>query len=261
MSTALNQSMDIIRSVHSRINLNAILQLLKRPSHLIGLPRYINELLKYKSLDGAEKEAWEDFQFCPLLGDRASNQIGYGYYFYQDTWGARQAFITQPESIVDIGSTVLLVGILSQFCPVTSVDVRPIVSGLPGLTPIKGDICKLPFPDASVEYIQSLCVIEHIGLGRYGDPLDPLGSEKAINEVKRVIRADGHFVFSVPIGKKCISFNAQRIFPREQVFSWFEGWTCVDELIIDRYKGLKPGSPPEHRGDHVIGCFHFKKTM
>ena len=51
----------------------------------------------------------------------------------------------------------------------------------------KGSILNLPFEDATVPSVSSLCVVEHIGLGRYGDPLDPYGSEKAIQELKRIV--------------------------------------------------------------------------
>jgi hypothetical protein len=34
-------------------------------------------------------------------------------------------------------------------------------------------------------------VVEHIGLGRYGDPIDPDGDLKAISELKRVVQKRG----------------------------------------------------------------------
>jgi len=66
------------------------------------------------------------------------------------------------------------------------VDIRPIDVSLDNLFFVKGSILNLPFRNNSIESISSLCVVEHIGLGRYGNVIDPYGSEKAIKELKRV---------------------------------------------------------------------------
>jgi SAM-dependent methyltransferase len=210
-------------------------------------------------LEDAEGSYSYGFQWYPCLSDRAISQSGYNTYFFQDTWAARQVFKTQPCEVVDIGSTVLLVGIISQFVPVTSIDIRPIISNLEGLQPLKGTITSLPFDDESIEYVQSMCVIEHIGLGRYGDPIDFLGTQRAVAEVKRVICSGGHFVFSVPLGSPCIAFNAHRIFSKNEVLSWFDGWNLVDELLIDSTTADDEESSNGYIGKYKVGCFHFKK--
>ena len=74
--------------------------------------------------------------------------------------------------MVDVGSTALLVGIISQCIPTISIDVRPLPVSLPGLICKYGTITDLPFEDATVEFLSSMCVIEHVGLGRYGDTID-----------------------------------------------------------------------------------------
>jgi hypothetical protein len=51
----------------------------------------------------------------------------------------------------------------------------------------------LPFKNNSIECISSLCVLEHIGLGRYGDKLDPFGTEKAIEEIKTIFKSFHYF--------------------------------------------------------------------
>ena len=50
-------------------------------------------------------------------------------------------------------------------------------------------------------------VIEHIGLGRYGDEMDPDGDLKAIDELKRVLSRKGDLLFVVPVGKPKIMYN------------------------------------------------------
>ena len=59
---------------------------------------------------------------------------------------------------------------------------------LEGLSAKSGSVLQLPFKADEVPCLTTMCVLEHIGLGRYGDPLDPLGTKKAVEEIKRVIK-------------------------------------------------------------------------
>ena len=90
------------------------------------------------------------------------------FYFYQDTWAFHQIARRRPARHVDVGSTALLVGCLAAMIPTLSVDIRPLAVAIPGLTSISGLITRLPFTEDSLESLSALCVVEHIGLGRYG---------------------------------------------------------------------------------------------
>lgn len=145
------------------------------------------------------------------------------WYFYQDVWTYTRVIEAQPEWLLDVGSTALLVGILSQVLPVTSVDVRPLPVMLPGLTCVAGNVAELPFETGTVPMASSMSVIEHVGLGRYGDPLDPAGSERACRELQRVLRPGGRLLLSFPTGPEYYTqFNAHRILPVPLVESWLD---------------------------------------
>lgn len=171
--------------------------------------------------------------FYPCLFDNTVQTPVDATYFYQDAWAAKKIFEIKPQHHFDIASSVKTVGIISQFVPTTMIDIRPISLNLDNLSFQKGSILELPFPDKSIESLSSLCVVEHIGLGRYGDPLDFWGSEKAIVEIKRVLKPGGTCLLSVPIDQdNIIYFNAHRAFTRDYLLSLF-----VDdlELIEERY--------------------------
>jgi SAM-dependent methyltransferase len=151
-------------------------------------------------------------------------------YFFQDTWAAKHIFTLTPDHLYDVGSAAKTIGILSQFTPTTMVDIRPLPLTLPNLSFVEGSILELPFEDNSIEIMSSLCVIEHIGLGRYGDPIDPFGSEKAIAEIRRVLKVGGIILFSVPVDcQNKVYFNAHRAFTREYVLELFDGFHLLDE--------------------------------
>jgi ubiquinone/menaquinone biosynthesis C-methylase UbiE len=157
----------------------------------------------------------------------------------------------------DIGSSANSIGIISQFTPTTMIDIRPIDLKLDGLHFIEGSILAIPFEDNSIQSLSSLCVIEHIGLGRYGDQVDAFGSEKAAQEIQRVLAKGGNFYCSLPVDSECkIYFNAHRAFTRAYVLELFSGLSLVEEkyhygrAVYDFYDAKK---------GFGTGLFYFTK--
>jgi len=156
---------------------------------LLMIKQYIWFFKSFKKL--GENRNFKKIDFYPCLFDNLSYTPLDPTYFYQDSWVTKKIFELQPKHHVDIGSSAKTIGIISQFVPTTMVDIRPIKLKLENLFFKEGSILDLPFENNSLESISSLCVVEHIGLGRYGDPIDPFGSEKAIKELKRVVKVGG----------------------------------------------------------------------
>ncbi|HTR28130.1 MAG TPA: DUF268 domain-containing protein [Puia sp.] len=193
----------------------------------------------------------------PCLTDKTDMTPVEPIYFYQDSWAAAKIFSYKPPMHVDVASAVKTIGIISGFVPVTFIDIRPIPVSLPNLTFMKGTVLSLPFPDGSVDSISSLCVIEHIGLGRYGDPLDVRGSEKAIAELIRVTKSGGRILFSVPVDDSCkIYFNAHRAFTPEYIVRCFAGCRLVEDRYIYNYD-FTPAYVKEK--GFGVGVYFFEK--
>ncbi len=187
----------------------------------------------YRKLSRNSSFALETGDIYPRLFDKTSTTGIDPVYFYQDTWCARKLFENKPIHHVDVGSKADLVGTISQFVPTTMVDIRPLEVTLPELSFIKGSILNLPFKDNEVSSLSSICVIEHIGLGRYGDPLDPFGSEKAAKELVRVLAPGGSLYISVPIdSKNKVYFNAHRAFTRDHILKIFSPLKLIEEKYV-----------------------------
>jgi len=140
---------------------------------------------------------------------------------------------SRPDWLMDVGSTALLVGILSTTVPVMSVELRPLPVNLPGLSRVKATVTALPFEDGTVPMVSSLSVVEHVGLGRYGDELDVDGSERAIRELARVLRSGGRLLLSVPITNETITmFNMHRLLNPKEVIAWLENCELESEMTI-----------------------------
>jgi hypothetical protein len=105
-------------------------------------------------------------------------------------------------------------------------------------------------------------VIEHVGLGRYGDPLDPEGDLKAIVELKRVLAFGGTLLFVVPVGKPKIMFNAHRIYSYRQIRKYFDDLELKDFTLVPESPengGLIYNASEEMADAQIYGCgcFYF----
>ena len=193
----------------------------------------------------------------PRLGDKTGNTPLDTIYFLQNAWCAEKIFANRPEQHFDIGSDARFIGIISQFVLTTMVDIRPLPIELSGLDFVRGDITALPFKDGEIKSASSICVIEHIGLGRYGDPLDPFGSEKAADELKRILAENGNLYISLPVDEENKTyFNAHRAFTREYVLDLFAPLKLVEEKYIYGNEMTEGYDPQKGFG---TGLFHFKK--
>lgn len=199
-----------------------------------------------------------DFRYMyPCLLDKTELTPLEPTYFFQDCWAAGKIFHNCPAHHHDVGSSAKTIGIISQFVPTTMVDIRPIELELTNLNFIEGSILNLPFVDDSIESLSTLCVVEHIGLGRYGDPMDSWGSEKAVIELKRVLKPGGNLYFSVPVdAENRVYFNAHRAFNRNYLVALFAPFILIEERYI---YGRNLCNSYDPRKGFGTGLFHFRK--
>ena len=158
------------------------------------------------------------------------------HYFAQDIWGANKIYLNSPSVHYDIGS--LLDGFIAHllvFREVYYIDIRPLDYKIPGLHYRQGDAINLDgIEDNSIESLSSFHALEHFGLGRYGDPIDPKGHVKAAISMQRVLMRKGHLYIGVPIGPKDkLVFNAHRIFKIETVLKMFDKCNLVDIAVVE----------------------------
>lgn len=193
----------------------------------------------------------------PCLTDRFSHSHLEPIYILQDAWASKLIFKLNPVRHYDIGSSVLMLSILAQKIPTTMIDIRPINIVIPGLDFQKGSILALPFDNGSIISLSSICVLEHIGLGRYGDKIDVFGTEKSIKEISRVMKRNGDLIISVPVDwSSVIHFNAHRTFTRELIMSLFKEFRLIEERYI---YGKDVFSSYDKSKGFGTGLYHFKK--
>jgi len=103
--------------------------------------------------------------------------------------------------------------------------------------------------------------MEHVGLGRYGDKIDPNGCFQGMEELARILAPGGRLYFSVPIGRERTEFNAHRIFDPESVLECFSSLTLLHFAAInDLGELVDPANWRDYRTANLAcGLFVFSK--
>ncbi len=107
-------------------------------------------------------------------------------------------------------------------------------------------------------------VVEHIGLGRYGDPINDLADIIAMNNLVEELSPSEKLWFVVPVGKAEISVNAQRVYSANWIKNFFSRSCDLKEYYLIP---LNPMLPPMLNCDLSVsdqftstcGCFEFMK--
>ena len=145
-------------------------------------------------------------------------------------------------------------------CADNFVDIRPLRVALSNFECLPASITALPFSDRSIASLSCLHVIEHIGLGRYGDPVDPAGSLRAAKELVRVLAPQGRLFLSTPVGRERVCFNAHRIFAPFTVLEMFAPLSLLSFAWVDDGGTLGPRSPADAaHADYGCGLFEFSR--
>ena len=181
---------------------------------LMGGPAFARDFFRLKRQRGKDS----NFPFGPLnpITFERCHESGTmsGHYFHQDLLVARKVFQANPTKHVDIGSrTDGFVAHVAVFREIEILDIRAQNSKVRNIHFRQADLMQLQESMRGYcDSISSLHAIEHFGLGRYGDPIDYAGHNKAIENITQLLQPGGTFYFSVPIGPQRIEFNAHRVF-------------------------------------------------
>ncbi|MCF7865672.1 MAG: DUF268 domain-containing protein [Candidatus Pacebacteria bacterium] len=244
----------------------------KKLIRIIQTPFILNDWMKYKRIVTRDSKEGKATRFTlkfrdtyPFIRDKTMMTGFDRHYVFHTSWAARKVKEINPIFHTDISSSLYFCGIVSAFVPVKFYDYRPAELNLTNLESSRGDLMNLPFDDNSIDSISCMHTIEHIGLGRYGDPLDTEADLKAIKELIRVTKPGGSILFVTPLGGVAkIEYNAHRIYTYDYILEYFKDLDLAEFSLIPEY--AKDGGIITHatkaqadKENYGCGCFWFKK--
>lgn len=243
-----------------------LLHLFKDFNYLKGIGLYFVDGAQYVRKNFSEKSPFpiKASELYPIYFDRfeEAGEIP-KHYFFQDLWAAKKIRQSQVKVHYDIGSRLdSFISHCLVFCKVVMLDIRPLKAQVPGLSFIQADCMDMKnIKTGSIASISTLHAIEHFGLGRYGDPIDPNGYKKAIDEIKRITAKGGNIYFSTPIGRQRVQFNAHRIFNPLYIVKLFDDCEFIEfSAVNDKNEFIEKTSPNKFtRAEYSCGLFHFRK--
>ena len=220
-----------------------------------------SEMNKRPQFDIQERYNWK------IIGDKYASAGTISNYFWQDLWAARLIAKSGKKIHYDIGSRLdgFIAHLLSMGIQVTMIDVRPFPGEIEGLSTIVDDATMLSqFDDDSIDSLSALCSLEHFGLGRYGDEIDPEGCFKCFDSIQKKMKKGGDLYISVPIGKERLEFNAHRVFYAKTIIDCFDQmemirYSCVAENTLEENVKIDKYDQDPHNGNYRYGLFWFKK--
>lgn len=148
------------------------------------------------------------------------------------------------QRILDVGcgGSRLPIELAHKGHEVYGIDGEPYPEGHP-FTFVQGDIMQMPFDDNFFEIVTVVSTIEHVGLGRYGDPVVADGDKQAIAEIVRVLKPSGMMIMTIPCGYDTMHRSKEgmllgRVYSSQSLVKLLSGFKILEMSYIVKRKGI-----------------------
>lgn len=273
----INKVVFMVRGNHTVFNCN-----IKNLREVLGERNYTNYQGAYGIVEGTfvEKDAalykkmnkrktfeiQEEYMW-PVIEDKYAEAGAMHNYFWQDLWAAKKVIKSGAREHYDIGSRIdgFIAHLLAADIKVNVIDIRPFPAEVENLYTVVDDATMLnQFEDGSMNSLSALCSLEHFGLGRYGDPIDPEACFKCFFQIQKKMEPGGNLYIALPIGKERVEFNAHRVFYASTVLQSFSEmqlieFSCAADGKIEYNVDIYKYDNDIHNGEYRYGLFHFVK--
>ncbi len=153
------------------------------------------------------------------------------YYGQTDKWlyEALDAFPIKGKEVAIIGSaSPWYESVVIAFGGIpTTIEYDAIITDDPRLTILTMNEYKNK--PKKFDIVLTISSIEHDGLGRYGDPLNPSGDLEFMTLAKEVLlKPNGRMILSTPIGQDVLTWNCHRVYGPIRLPLLLSGWTVIE---------------------------------
>lgn len=226
------------------------------------------DLQEYRRKNTRHNFDIDENNLWPVIRDKCNKAGTMRNYFWQDLWAAKLIGKTGVKKHFDIGSRIdgFIAHLLCMGVDVTIIDIREFPGQVEGLHTIVDDATLLrQIPEGSIMSMSALCSLEHFGLGRYGDTVDPEACFRCFEEIQKRMKKGGNLYLSLPVGRERVEFNAHRVFYASTIVSCFSNmklaeYSCTADGEIEYNVDIHRYDNDENNGDYRYGLFHFVKA-
>lgn len=251
-----NKYLKIIHTFLCSIGLNIL-----KFRYIFFLPKYLIDLYIYK------KKGGEIDVLFPIISDHNQEAGNFDkQYFSQDLIVAQEIFSNNPIKHIDIGSRIDgFVSNVASFRKIEVFDIRPCNFEAPNIK-----FNQIDFTELTKEYyeytdsISCLHSIEHFGLGRYGDKIDPNAHIHGLKNLENMLQSGGYLYLSTPISNETkIYFNSERVFDPFEILEITKNLELIKFNFIDEHGRIFLNYDVQNLKNKIInyscGIFIFKK--
>jgi hypothetical protein len=208
-----------------------------------------------------------------VVGDASADPTEYfDHYDAFAAWAAQRIFARPGRlNTLDVGSVKLMNGVLAAAHDVTSLVLADCGDRISAVRYVRHDVADpLPFPAASFDVFTSMVSLPLVGLGRYGDRMDPNCLPRFVAELGRVMKADADLLISMCLGPNVLNFNNGWFLDMPTILRVFDGWHVVDHLVDTQSSPRTTPSDGERfskdtsvdgiaPGDYRVVFLHFRR--
>lgn len=159
---------------------------------------FSEDIAKYQERNTRSSFAIESSNNYPIITDKYDDMGKVDGSFWESVWVASRIRESMPAEHYDIGSRLngFLSIIIAMGIPLKVIDVRPFPVQIDGMESIVDDATELrEFADNSIESLSAVSSLEHFGLGRYGDEIDPEACFKCFANIQKRMRGGGESLY------------------------------------------------------------------
>jgi SAM-dependent methyltransferase len=224
-----------------------------------------NQLNEFISLSANLRPEFQGYYRFPCLDDDTSVTGFDAHYIYHVAWAVKKVFENKPAHHIDISSSLNFCTSICSVIPTTFIDYRPARLILDQLTCKSGDITDdSQWQENTYDSVSCMHVVEHIGLGRYGDKLDINGDLTAMSNLMKIVKPGGRLLFVAPTGIPEIYFNAHRVYSAQWIIDFFSSQFELNEFYyifsdINKKPLLNCDLTLTEYVNYGCGCYEFIK--
>lgn len=203
-----------------------------RNSYLMNDKVVSRRLYRYQRQNGGEGYFWSRDEIeargkedC-TCGDYNTSQCAYAFRKYKHLINEKKGMVIGSQK--PWAEAALLSAGAAHVTTVEYMEIRTDHPRLSTIHPFKLHRDYLDGKFEPVDFIFSYSSLEHDGLGRYGDPINPFGDLESIARIHCLLKPGGIFFLSVPMAYDAVVWNAHRIYGNHRLSVILSNWKPID---------------------------------